>query len=88
MNEIITKNNLSYKIQDKSVVMEYNQQFIVFNCYANQSHKKFDKFKRDVINSEVNDLTTLPEAFRLAQKYDIGISGSKNSNIVNNKISF
>lgn len=88
MSEIIIKNNLSYLIQDKSVIMEYNQQFVVFNCYSQQSHKKFDKFKRDVINSSEDDLTTLPEAFRLAQKYSIGISGSKSSNIINNKISF
>jgi hypothetical protein len=88
MNEIIKKNSLEYSINDKSVVLKYGSQFIAFSCYNKQSHKKFNRFKNDVINSKEDDLQTVPQALKLARKYDVYICGSTRSTIILSKVAF
>lgn len=68
------KNELTFYFKKESVVMEYHNQFISFNCYAMQSHKKFKDFKTELSESKPKEFNNLNDIYGLASKHGIRAS--------------
>jgi len=86
--QILKRKQVTFIIGDNTVNMKYKDQVVSFNCYDKQSHKRFNKFKTEVVNSNKNDLCYITDAFALARKYGVSSMGSYKSTIVRKRIAF
>lgn len=76
---MMNRNQLRYYFKDEAVLLEIPSKrhshmgntYISFNCYALQSRKKFNKFKRVLMESRESEYGNISDVYGLASRYGV-----------------
>lgn len=78
---IMHKHDLTYYFKEESVTLEYNMQYISFNCFSLQSRKKFKDFKRELSESNPNQFNTINDIYSLATRHGVRATAGRKPTI-------
>ena len=80
--KILKRGKLTYYVKKEAVIVGINEfQHIAYTIYPLQNRKPFYDFRKKILNSKEDELTSIVDQITLAQKYGLVASASSKPKI-------